>query len=583
MDTLSAANKYMEFEEAPEFIQEIKELIQNDKRDELNDRFYTDLSFGTGGMRGVIGGGFNRINPYTIKRATQGLADYVRSIKPRSPSGVICFDSRNYSKEFAEYTAEVLCGNGITTYLFESLRPVPELSFAIRHLNANFGIAITASHNPPEYNGYKVYWGSGGQIVSPHDRRISEFISRSFEIKSLNLETAAEKDLCIRIGEKIDKEYKKAVNKLSINREVFKDTKKSGPVVYTPIHGTGGEIIPGLLNENGIEVVIPEEQKEPDGNFPSVKSPNPEEASALQMGIDKAEEINADLVIGTDPDCDRIGTAILHNNEYVLVNGNQLGVLLVEYLFSSLKNRNRLPEKPVFINTIVTTELQKKIAESYNAKTHSVLTGFKYIAEKIQRLENEGNLSRFIMGCEESYGYLVGTDVRDKDAVIASLLTCEMYLFCRKEGKTLIDKLEEIYSKYGYFTEALLTKEFKGQKGKDLMQDLVASFRKEPPEAIAGEGIALIKDYLDGTVYSSTRNTKDISIDLPSSNVMQFITDKDSIISLRPSGTEPKIKIYISCRNTTGYNQDIKRETDERIKGIANFITGIVNDYAGQQ
>ncbi|MFP4266914.1 MAG: phospho-sugar mutase [Spirochaetaceae bacterium] len=572
------AREYLKLETHPYFRDELEKVLDADDTEELNDRFYTSLSFGTGGLRGVIGGGYNRINPFMIQQATQGLANYVKRLGSGG-SAVIAYDSRNFSDLFAEEAARVLCANDMHVWLFSTLRPTPELSFAVRELGATVGIVVTASHNPPEYNGYKVYWSDGGQIVPPHDKGIIEEVrSVGKEIRVIDKKDAESKGLLEVIDEKIDEPYRGMVKSCSLRPGLLKKYGKDLKVVFTPLHGTGSVILPQVLSEMGVEVIPVEEQNDPDGNFPTVEKPNPEESGAMKMALELGKRENADLVMGTDPDSDRLGIAVPNSTgELELVSGNQLGVLLADYIFSTRKELGTLPEKPAFVKTIVTTDLQRLIAEAYGAASYDVLTGFKYIAEKIKEFESTGET--YIFGGEESYGYLVTDRVRDKDAVSAAFVTAEMALYHRTSGKTLIDRLEEIYETYGYFEEILLSRTFKGQKGKASMDALMKRLRENPPQEVGGIEVRELRDYKEGKAYSSRDGSLLREIKLPASDVMQFVLEDETIVTARPSGTEPKIKFYASCRG--GENETLEKariSTAERLAAIEKTIDSWISE-----
>jgi len=544
------ADEYLSLESHPHFRDDLEKVLHDDDIESLNDRFYTRLSFGTGGLRGVIGGGYNRVNPFIIRQATQGLSNYILKAT-ETGSAVIAYDSRNYSDLFAEEAARVLCANGIKVWLFSALRPTPELSFAVRTLGATAGIVVTASHNPPEYNGYKVYWSDGGQIVPPHDTGIIEEVRNAGrEIRVMDRTAAEEQGLLEVIDKKIDDLYKQTVKDCSLRPQLMKTEGKNLKVVYTPLHGTGGVILPEVLAEMGVEVIPVQEQSEPDGNFPTVEYPNPEEASAMRMATELGREKAADLVMGTDPDADRLGVAVPdENGDYKVITGNRLGVLLADYIFSTKHELGTMPEKPAFVKTIVTTELQNMVAEEYGARVHDVLTGFKYIAEKISEFDSTGET--FVFGGEESYGYLVTSRIRDKDAVSAAFMTAEMALYHRTRGKSLIERLEEIFQRYGYFEEILVSRTFKGMEGKKAMDSLMRRLREDKPRTIGTQTVQMIKDYQDGTTTEAGGRVLH-NIQLPSSDVLQFVLDDKSIVTARPSGTEPKIKFYASCRAMAG-------------------------------
>ncbi|AEJ61503.1 phosphoglucomutase/phosphomannomutase alpha/beta/alpha domain I [Spirochaeta thermophila DSM 6578] len=569
------ARMYIQLETGEEFRREVEELLEREDWEALNDRFFADLEFGTGGMRGIIGGGFFRMNPLMVRRATQGLANYILSQGVKDPSAAIAYDSRRYSRVFAREAALVLCGNGIKTYLFEDLRPTPELSFTVRHLGTTAGIVITASHNPPQYNGYKVYWSDGGQVVPPHDKGIIEEVRKVIsEIRSMPEEEALARGLLTYIGEDVDRAYFDAVRRQVIRPDLFEEHGGEVSVVYTPLHGTGRMPVETVLRGFGIDVFTVPEQADPDGDFPTVEYPNPEEASALELALSYARKRKADVVMATDPDSDRLGIAVPDGHDYVLITGNQLGALLADYIFSSKKEMGSLPERPAFVKSIVTTNLQRKIVESYGVECHEVLTGFKYFAAKIREFEEKGG-PQYVFGTEESYGFLVGTDVRDKDAVSASILTVEMTLYHRVQGKTLLQRLEELYRQHGYFEEILTTKTFPGEKGIQVMRGIMERLRTDPPLAFGDLKVVEIRDYLDGTTLYLPLGERKKNIDLPSSNVLQFVLEDGSVVSARPSGTEPKIKFYASCTSPVKDSlEEAKREVKEKLEVVQRQIDG---------
>ncbi len=562
---------YLKFEEHPHFIEDLNKVIKNNDTDELNDRFYTDLEFGTGGLRGVIGGGYNRMNPYIIRKSTTGLANYITKTTA-SGSVAIAYDSRNFSELFAEEAALVLCSHGIKVYLFTSLRPTPVVSYTIRKLNCTAGIVVTASHNPAEYNGYKVYWSDGGQIVPPHDTAIiSEVNSVTGKVKTMNRDEALSRGLLVYTDKEIDEPYVKMVKECSFRPELMRTEGKNLKVVYTPLHGAGTVLVERTLGEMGINVITVPEQREPDGNFPTVEFPNPEIASAMKLGLELAEKESADILLGTDPDSDRLGIAVPDGEKYILVTGNQLGVLLADYIFSSMKELGKLDSKSAFVKTIVTTELQKLVASSYGVRSYDVLTGFKYIAEKIKEFESTGE--KYIFGGEESYGYLVTDKVRDKDAVTAAFLTVELTLYLRSQGKSVLDRLKEIWQEFGYYEELLISRYLKGEKGKIQMTEMMSSMRTDPPVKLGGIPVSFMKDYKTGETYNLKDGIKEKDINLPSSNVLQFLLEDGSMVTIRPSGTEPKIKFYASCKGEPGQSLYIsKKQVSEKLKNIEEDV-----------
>lgn len=520
---------------------------------ELEEAFYQDLEFGTGGLRGIIGIGSNRMNKYTVSIATQGLANYILQNANKPFKVVIAYDSRNMSKEFANISAEVLSSNNIEVFLFSELRPTPILSFAVRYLQATAGIVITASHNPKQYNGYKVYWSDGGQLVPPHDKGVINEVKKVGEYSNVKKNYNA--SLIHTINDEIDIAYLNQLNKLQFLTEIV---PKSQKIVYTPLHGTGATLVPKALHSWGFDkLYLVEEQSIPDGNFPTTKSPNPEEKAAMELAIKKAKQTDADLILATDPDADRVGTGIkMPNNDYKLLNGNQIAALLTYYNLEMRKNRNSLPSNAFIVKTIVTTELMREIADDYNVKTYDVLTGFKYIAELIRLKEGK---EKFICGGEESYGFLSADWVRDKDAIMTSCQIAELQEYAAMNGKTLMDILEMLYEKYGYFLEDQKSISMTGIEGMENMKKLMDNYRNNPPEMINNIPVVKILDYQISKAKNIKNNSID-NIDLPKSNVLQFILEDDTKITIRPSGTEPKIKYYFAI-----VKKNINNESFEQI------------------
>jgi Phosphomannomutase len=547
---------------------EVREMLEKDEN-KLIDAFYQDLEFGTGGLRGIMGAGTNRMNIYTLGMATQGLSNYI--IKQCGNSGVkvaIAHDCRNNSRYFAETTANIFSANGFEVYLFESLRPTPELSFAIRYYKCQSGVVITASHNPPEYNGYKAYWNDGGQVVAPHDDAIIGEVRKITSVNNIKFD--GKKDLIKIIGKETDDMFLKEVHKMSLNPEII--TKFSDiPVVYTPIHGTGITLVPPALKMFGFRNIISvPEQDIPDGNFPTVKSPNPEEPDALKLAIKKAVETNAELVMATDPDADRLGLAVKNKKgEFILLNGNQTGVILIWYILSQFKERKKYKGNEYIIKTIVTTDLMERIAEGYNVQYFNVLTGFKFFAELIR--ENEGT-KKYIGGGEESYGFLPGDYVRDKDAVASCALAAEATAWAKSNGMTLFELLLDIYVKYGFYKEKLINIVRKGKEGADEIIAMMTEYRNNPPEKINNSRVVKVNDYETQVSHDILKGTK-TSINLIKSDVLQFFLADGTKISVRPSGTEPKIKFYFSV-NTKLSSLDKFEETEKILdKRIDDLIT----------
>lgn len=532
--------------------------------DALADAFYQDLDFGTGGLRGIMGVGTNRINKYTLGSATQGLANYLnQQFAGEEISVAIAHDSRNNSKPFARQVAEVLSANGIKVYLYEDLRPTPALSFAIRHLGCQSGIVLTASHNPPAYNGYKVYWSDGGQLVPPHDKAV---IAEVRSVKPDEVRYDFKEELIEMIGAEVDAAYLAEVKKQSLSNAGKEDLS----IVFTSIHGTSITLVPPALEQSGFKKVsIVAEQAEPDGNFPTVKSPNPEEPEALNLALKQAEAIGADMVIGTDPDADRVGIAVRNlEGELELLNGNQAASVLIYYLLEQWKHRGQFTGKEFVAKTIVTTDLIAKIAEAYQVPCPECLTGFKWIADIIRNREGE---MTFIGGGEESYGYMIGDFVRDKDAVASAVMLAEAAAYAKSKGSSFYEMLIEAYHKFGFYLEVLVSLKREGMKGQQEIAQMMEDFRHKTPSTIAGERIIQVLDYQSSESKDVVHNT--ISpIDLPKSNVVQFITEEGTKITARPSGTEPKIKFYVSVNEHLPQVADFK-QTKEKLENRLSDIT----------
>jgi phosphoglucomutase len=548
--------------------QAIKDMMVNDPKN-LIESFYTDLDFGTGGLRGVMGPGTNRINRYTIGMATQGLANYIKSQFPNSQSAVaIAYDSRNNSEFFARTAADVLSANDIRVKLFKELRPTPLLSFAVRELKCQAGIVITASHNPPEYNGYKVYWEDGAQVLPPHDNGIIKEVRAVSGIGAVNFN--AKEYLIDYIDEKVEQAYFTKLNEIILSKEEIKKASNL-KVVYTSIHGTGITMVPKALKELGFaNVLVVEQQAIPDGNFPTVHSPNPEERDALNLALQLAEKENADMLFGTDPDADRVGIAVRNDeNELILLNGNQTGSLLVHYQISQRKKRNLLKGNEYVAKTIVTTDLIEDIAKSFNIPWYDTLTGFKYIAGVMR--EKEGK-EFFIGGGEESYGYLVGEFVRDKDAVLSSVVIAEMAAYAYANGTSLYGTLMDIYEQYGLYHEELVSITIKGMDGVEKIKSMMTELRAMPPVSLGGSEVVEVRD-IATAMRKDIRTGKETKMDLPTSNVLQFVLADGSKISARPSGTEPKIKFYFSIKEAFEGRANNKAQVD-RIKKRIETIRG---------
>ncbi len=549
----------------------ITDMMENDE-DELIDAFYRDLEFGTGGLRGIMGVGTNRMNIYTVGMATQGLCNYIKKefIESGTIKVAVAYDCRNNSRLFAETTAKIFSANQFKVYLFESLRPTPELSYAIRFYGCQSGIVITASHNPKEYNGFKAYWSDGGQVISPHDKNIIQEAQKITNIDEVRFE-GIQKNIQI-IGDELDERYTDQIKTLSLSPEII-ERNKDMKIVYTPIHGTGVVLVPLVLKKFGFQNIytVPEQDKT-DGNFPTVRSPNPEEPAALAMALDKAREVDADLVMATDPDGDRVGIAVKnHNNEFVLLNGNQTAALLVHYLLSARFTKGKLKGNEYIIKTIVTSELLSEIAEKYNVEHFDVLTGFKYIADIIKKHEGK---KEFIVGGEESYGYLAGEFVRDKDAVMSCALIAEATAWAKDKGKSLYDQLIDIYLEYGFYHERLVNIVKKGKSGAEEIQKMMDDLRNAPPETINNSPVMLIHDFQTQTTYDLLSHLR-YQITLTKSNVLQFILKDGSKISVRPSGTEPKIKFYFSVRGELKNRDDFEKVKSLLEKKIDDIILSL--------
>ena len=546
---------------------EIRRLMRENP-EELRDAFYKDLEFGTGGLRGIMGVGCNRMNRYTVANATQGLANFLKINFPNEPiKVVVAYDSRNNSRQFADITADVLSANGIFCYLFDSLRPTPELSFAVRHLHCHAGVVITASHNPKEYNGYKAYWQDGGQLVPPYDHQVIDEVMKVTQSREIKLTRNPE--LVKFINKEVDTPYLERIAALSLNPQAIQQAKNF-KIVYTPLHGTGITMVPKALEMYGFKNVhIVAEQSTPDGNFPTVVSPNPEEKTALTIALQQAEELGADLILATDPDADRVAIAARNNHgKMELLNGNMTGSLLMHYLLSQWKAHNKLTGKEFMVKTIVTTELIKDMATHYDVECYDVLTGFKYIAEKIKELEGK---KLFIGGGEESCGYLVGDFVRDKDSVSSCCMIAEMAATCYNKGKTLFDLLADIYRQYSFYKEDLLSITKKGISGKEEINAMMEKFRTNPPKEINGSPVIKINDFKLRKAHDLLKGSES-ALTLPVSDVLQFFTADGSKITVRPSGTEPKIKFYFGVKEAFGANDDFEQTSEQLSAKIQNII-----------
>ncbi|RWS42693.1 phospho-sugar mutase [Bacillus mycoides] len=544
---------------------ELKEQLENMKQDEkkIEDSFYKNLEFGTGGMRGELGAGTNRLNVYTVRKATKGLARFIEKLgeEAKKRGVVVAYDSRHKSPEFAMEVAATLGAHGITTYVFESLRPTPVLSFAVRHLHTVSGIVLTASHNPPEYNGYKVYGEDGGQLPPKEADELISYVNaveNELTVEVADVEQLKADGLLHIIGQEVDDAYAAELNNVIINKEMVKEVGKDLKIVFTPLHGTSNISVRRGLEEVGFtDVTVVKEQELPDPNFSTVKSPNPEEHAAFEYAIRDGEKVGADVLIATDPDADRLGVAVRnHDGEFQVLTGNQTGALMLDYLLSQKKENGTLPENGVVLKTIVTSEIGRTIAKAYGLDTVDTLTGFKFIGEKIKQYEESGQYE-FQFGYEESYGYLIRPFCRDKDAVQSVLFVCEVAAYYKSQGKTLYDGLLEVFKKYGFFREDLVSLTLKGKDGAEQIQKMMATFRENPPKEVAGLTVVAVEDYKESIITTLQDGNKE-EIHLPKSNVLKYQLEDGSWFCLRPSGTEPKIKFYFGVQDDSLQNSEQK-------------------------
>ncbi|EJQ57107.1 MULTISPECIES: phospho-sugar mutase [Bacillus] len=544
---------------------ELKEQLENMKQDEkkIEDSFYKNLEFGTGGMRGELGAGTNRLNVYTVRKATKGLAMFIEKLgeEAKKRGVVVAYDSRHKSPEFAMEVAATLGAHGITTYVFESLRPTPVLSFAVRHLHTASGIVLTASHNPPEYNGYKVYGEDGGQLPPKEADELISYVNaveNELTVEVADVEQLKADGLLHIIGQEVDDAYAAELNNVIINKEMVKEVGKDLKIVFTPLHGTSNISVRRGLEEVGFtDVTVVKEQELPDPNFSTVKSPNPEEHAAFEYAIRDGEKVGADVLIATDPDADRLGVAVRnHDGEFQVLTGNQTGALMLDYLLSQKKENGTLPENGVVLKTIVTSEIGRTIAKAYGLDTVDTLTGFKFIGEKIKQYEESGQYE-FQFGYEESYGYLIRPFCRDKDAVQSVLFACEVAAYYKSQGKTLYDGLLEVFKKYGFFREDLVSLTLKGKDGAEQIQKMMATFRENPPKEVAGLTVVAVEDYKESIITTLQDGNKE-EIHLPKSNVLKYQLEDSSWFCLRPSGTEPKIKFYFGVQDDSLQNSEQK-------------------------
>ncbi len=573
-EILKRAKAYIAAEKDERFSKEVEELIAKEDYKELEDRFYQTLEFGTGGLRGIMGGGTNRMNTLEINMATQGLANYVLKAFPEKAkngtlSAVVAYDSRLNSDVFAEATALIFAANGIKAYLFSSLRPTPELSYAIRTLGAQTGVVVTASHNPRMYNGYKAYWDDGAQVIEPHDVGIIEEVNKVKEVKTMTRVEAIASEKLVIIDKEIDEKFWAMCKAQLFRPELIKEKAKDVRIVYTPLHGTGAMHVEKVLGDLGLKIITVPEQREPDGNFPTVEKPNPEEKPALTLAVELAKKEKADGVMATDPDSDRFGTAFPDKDgNFVLLNGNQMGALLMEYVLLSRKEFNKMPVNPAVVRSIVTSPFGDYICKKYGVKMFDCLTGFKWIAAKEAEFEKAGT-HNYVFGLEESYGYKIEREVMDKDGVSAAAMCAEMILYWRSKGKSLLEHLDDMYKEYGYFEDRAISQYFPGAQGGEIMKGMMAKLRKEPPATLGGEKVIKVRDIMWDP-------------DLPKSNVLQFYLESGTIVSARPSGTEPKIKFYINSMIPAGDGSDAwfaeaKKKAGVLCDGIESDIQKIID------
>jgi len=590
-EILKRAKEYIAAEKDERFRKEVEDLIAKDDIKELEDRFYQTLEFGTGGLRGIMGGGTNRMNTLEINLATQGLANYVIKANPEKAkngtlSAVVAYDSRNNSDVFAEATALIFAANGIKAYLFTGLRPTPELSFAIRYYKADTGVVVTASHNPKIYNGYKAYWNDGAQVIEPHDVGIIEEVNKVTSVKTITKEEAIKSGKLVLIDDEIDTKYWEMCKAQLFRPELIKEYAKNVNVVYTPLHGTGAMHVEKVLGDLGLAVKTVPEQRNPDGNFPTVEKPNPEEKPAMKMAVDLGTATKADCVMATDPDSDRFGTAFPDKDgNFVLLSGNQMGALLMEYVFLSRKELNKLPNGSYCVRSIVTSPFGDEICKKYGVEMIECLTGFKWIAavEAEREAKNQG---QYVFGLEESYGYKIETEVMDKDGVSAAAMCAEMTMYWRSQGKSLLEHLDDMYKEYGYFEDRSISKNFPGMEGVSTMKGIMAKLREEGLKSLGGKKVLKIRDIQTSTSYDPAKPSAKETINLPKSNVLQFFLEGGTIVSARPSGTEPKIKFYINTKTDVADKSDAGlASTKKEAAALCDAITSDINsilDAAGK-
>lgn len=588
-EILKRAKDYIAAEKDERFRKEVEELVAKEDYTELEDRFYRTLEFGTGGLRGIMGGGTNRMNTLEINLATQGLANYVIKAFPEKAkagtlSAVIAYDSRNNSDVFAEATALILAANGIKAYLFTGLRPTPELSFAIRYFKADTGVVVTASHNPKMYNGYKAYWNDGAQVIEPHDVGIVDEVNKVTSVKTISKEDAIKSGKLVLIDSEVDEKYWAMCKEQLFRPALIKEYAKNVNVVYTPLHGTGAMHVEKVLGDLGLAVTTVPEQRNPDGNFPTVEKPNPEEKPALKMAVDLGTKTKADCVMATDPDSDRFGTAFPDKDgKFVLLSGNQMGALLMDYVFLTRKELGKLPADSYCVRSIVTSPFGDDICKKYGVEMIECLTGFKWIAAVEAEREAKG-IGHYVFGLEESYGYKVETEVMDKDGVSAAAMCAEMTMYWRSQGKSILEHLDDMYKEYGYFEDRAISKNFPGSAGVETMAGIMTKLRTEGLKTLGGKKVVKIRDIKESVSFDPANPSAKEKVNLPKSNVLQFFLEGGTIVSARPSGTEPKIKFYINTKTEVGGAKcdkclaATKKEAADLCDAITNDINKILDD-----
>lgn len=583
-EILKRAKEYIAAEKDERFRKEVEDLIEKEDFTELEDRFYRTLEFGTGGLRGIMGGGTNRMNTLEINLATQGLANYVIKAFPEKAkagtlSAVVAYDSRKNSDVFAEATALIFAANGIKAYLFTGLRPTPELSYAIRYFKADTGVVVTASHNPKIYNGYKAYWNDGAQVIEPHDVGIVDEVNKVTDVKTISKEDAIKSGKLVLIDSEVDEKYWAMCKEQLFRPELIKEYAKNVNVVYTPLHGTGAMHVEKVLGDLGLTVKTVPEQRNPDGNFPTVEKPNPEEKPAMKMAVELGTATKADCVMATDPDSDRFGTAFPDKNgNFVLLSGNQMGGLLMEYIFLTRKELGKLPADSYCIRSIVTSPFGDYICKKYGVEMTECLTGFKWIAAIEAEREAKGK-GHYVFGLEESYGYKVETEVMDKDGVSAAAMCAEMTMYWRSKGKSILEHLDDMYKEFGYFEDRAISKNFPGSAGVETMSGIMSKLRNEGLKTLAGKTVLKIRDIQTSTEYNPANPSEKTELTFPKSNVLQFFLEGGTIVSARPSGTEPKIKFYINTRtDVNGSTDEALEEAKKEASVLCDKITSDINE-----